>query len=226
VNRELELRKTVIFSLLAHGMAVFLFQVKIESHQPVFSYQSCRVSFLGSILDDYSFKMVPLGEIKLEHPAKSWFPAKVLTPVPIAPEQRSSQEAPILQRLTLIEWDRETEVSYQRPLLTTGSDLRVLKVPGSPFVTLEGEIKERIVLFRPEAADYFRNNENMPDSLNMSFQLTVAKDGIIQQVTPILSSGKTELDSLGMVYVRQWKFVSWETKQTGLLTIRLSRKLQ
>lgn len=207
-------------------MAVFLFQVKIESPQPIISYQSCHVSFLGTILDDYSFKIVPLGEIKLDHPAKSWFPEKVLTPSPIAAEQRSSQGAPILQRLTLMEWNRDTEISYQRPLLTAGSDLHVLKVSGSPFVTLEGEIKERIVLFRPNAADYFRNNENMPDSLNMSFQFTVAKSGVVQRVEPILSSGKTELDSLGMIYVRQWKFVPGEVKQSGLLKIHLSKKPQ
>lgn len=224
MNRELDLRKTVIFSLLAHGMAVFLFQVRIESPQPIFSYQSCRVSFLGSILDDYSFKMVPLGEVKLEHPAKSWFPAKVLTPVPIAPEQRNSEEVPILRQPALAEWDRDTEVSYQRPSLAAGSDLRVLKVPGSPFLSLEGEIRERIVLSQPNIVEYFKNNENMPDSFNMSFQLTVSKDGVVQQVAPILSSGKMELDLLGMSYVRRWRFAPQETKQSGLLKIHLSKK--
>ncbi len=207
-------------------MAVFLFQVKIESPQPVFSYQSCRVSFLGSILDDYSFKMVPLGEIKLEHPAKSWFPAKVLTPVPVAAEQRNSQEIPILRQPTLTEWNRDTEVFYQRPPLAAGSDLRVLKIPESPFLALEGDIRGRIVLFQPNIVEYFKNNENMPDSLNMSFQLTVSKDGIVQQVAPILSSGKMELDLLGMSYIRRWRFAPQETKQSGLLKIHLSRKLQ
>lgn len=226
MSRELDLRKTVVFSLLAHGMVVFLFQVKIESPRPVFSYQSCRVSFLGSILDDYSFKIVPLGEIKLEHPAKSWFPAKVLTPSPIAAEQRNSQAAPSLQWLTLMEWNRDAEISYQRPSPAAGSDLRVLEVPEPPFVTLEGEIRERIVLSQPNIVEYFKNNENTPDSLNMSFQLTIAKNGVVQQVEPVLSSGRTELDSLGMVYVRQWKFVPGEVKQSGLLKIRLSRKLQ
>lgn len=224
MNHEVDLRKTIIFSLLAHGMAVSLFHVKIESPQPVFSYQSCRVSFLGSILDDYSFKMVPLGEIKLEHPAKSWFPAKVLTPVPIDAERKNSQEVPILSQPTLAEWNRDTEVSYQRPPPAAGSDFRVLKVPGPPFVALEGEIRERIVLSQPNIIEYFRNNENMPDSLNMSFQLTVSKDGIVQQSVPILSSGKIELDLLGMSYIRQWRFAPQETKQSGLLKIHLSKK--
>jgi hypothetical protein len=64
----------------------------------------------------------------------------------------------------------------------------------------------------------------MPDSLNMSFQLTVSKDGIVQQVAPILSSGKIELDLLGMSYIRQWRFAPQETKQSGLLKIHLSKK--
>ncbi len=225
MNRELDLRKTIGLSLLVHGMALFLFQVKIESLQPIISYQSYRVSFLGTILDDYSFKIVPVGEIKLEHRAKSWFPAKALTPDPIAAEQRTSQGAPILQQPTPMELSWNTEVSYQKPLLTAGRDIHVLKVHESPFVVLEGEIKERIVLFQPNAGDYFKNNENLPDLINMSFRLTVAQNGIVQHVEPILSSGRTELDTLGMSYVRQWKFVPREVKQLGILKIHFSRKL-
>src|SRR3989338_6204649 len=151
MNRDPDLRKMVIFSLLAHGMAVFLFQVKIESPQPIISYQSCRVSFLGSILDDSSFKMVPLGQIEARPSAKSWFPAKILIPSPVTPERRNFQEVSMMRRISLMEWNEETEVSYPKPLFSDDSGFRVLKAPEFPSVILEGELKKRTVLFQPDA---------------------------------------------------------------------------
>lgn len=232
---RLDLKKTTGLSFLAHLAMFLIFQVRVEfSYQRVLR-QPYRISFLGAILDDGAFRVVSLGGIKSERTAKIWVPMKSLTPLSIDSEQRNSLPENILNVANpgLFEWKSMENIHGKRVYVSSrDSELVFMDRLDSSFITLEGDVKKRAVLWRPRLLEYLESNGRLLPYFNMSFRFHVSIEGIVDYAEPILSSGEPELDVLGMSYLRQWRFISGHSRVTklenssqwGVLKIHFSKK--
>ncbi len=225
----MDLKKTLGVSLMVHFAAGLLFQVKIESGISVFRYESMRLSFLGAILDYQSVNVVPLGEIKSAKTVHSWYPHRVLAPsLASLPRENQSRGITAALNQNLADWRPSEELPPSldvKDIHLAPSRFLLVKGNESPFFTIEGALKERGVLFKPDLLEYLNTQgEDIPDRIRMVFRFRVSKEGIVEQVDPILSSGNTELDLYGMRFLRQWKFIPDEVNQEGLFKIHFSKK--
>ncbi|MBU0759998.1 MAG: energy transducer TonB [Candidatus Omnitrophica bacterium] len=71
---------------------------------------------------------------------------------------------------------------------------------------LEGEAKNRLVLYRPDLArqPVFRSDFNSDYTVGVKFIIT--KDGLVQNPECVLSSGSFVVDQAAIRYIRRWQF--------------------
>lgn len=217
-------KKVIGFSLLTHFVIFFLFKVQLQSPLSFSSYQLCRISFLGSILDESSLQVVPLEESKVKEAARFWFPQRFLNPDPLVSERKFTQAIPDFLADQLLQSYRNEVTFSQRSSSLTNSNFLLLKTEESPWVTLEGEIRNRAVLYQPKFSDSLKGIDELPEIVSMTLRFRVSKEGIVGQIQPVLSSGYTEVDVWGIRYLRQWRFVEG-AEQEGSLRIHFSKRL-
>lgn len=224
-----DLKRAFGLSLAIHLAAGFLFQVRIESGISVFRHESTRLSFLGAILDHPSVNVVPLGEFKSVKTIRAWYPRDVLTPSPVvSPEEDRLPDvsAALGQKLPSLKPSEDPSVGAKNIVHSTPRQFLLVEKREIPFLTIEGPLEERGILFKPDLPEYLKSQRrDIPDRMNMVLRFRVSKEGIVEQVEPVRSSGNEELDLYGMRFLRQWKFIPSEVSQESLLKVHFTKEM-
>ncbi len=89
---------------------------------------------------------------------------------------------------------------------------------------MEGPARSRAVLFKPQFPYLSRFSYGDEKNLMSRLKFTLSKEGNVELVEPVLSSGYPRIDSECIKYIKQWKFspkAGGQEKEWGIITLNI-----
>ncbi|NQT46624.1 MAG: energy transducer TonB [Candidatus Omnitrophica bacterium] len=193
-----------------------------------------KVSFLGPILEETIFDMMLKNEGTRTEAIYSTTPAASrFIDLDVKPE------------MPKYEFSKQTTATGQRADTFRGSLRNILsgqkKIPRYSLrevvpvrhqkesFALEGSVHDRGIFYKPGFPSIKRRIDIQDASFNMELKFVVSPKGRVERVEPVVSSGYTDVDLVGMRYMRRWLFVSLRKDQDQAYQwgkIRLNFKME
>lgn len=215
-------------SILWHAFWFFSITIRLNPNK-MLAKPRPKVVFLGSVLDDKMFRA--LIETKPEY-SQTFY------------RRLSDFSSPVdIQTKTVERYSRGSVVSLPFEKKTWNAIRGLIGgIKTSPehefisrikigftdqAVSIEGELKDRVILSRPEEPLPLAGMEPSFKNTEVVIELTVDASGSVSQARVMQSSGNTELDLLWVRYMKNWQFAPLNlekqaTDQKGMIKLHFS----
>ena len=91
---------------------------------------------------------------------------------------------------------------------------------------IEGPARSRAVLFKPQFPLVSKLSYGDEGNLITRLKFTLSKEGNVELVEPVVSSGYPRIDSECIKYIKQWKFSpkagALKEKEWGIITLNVN----
>ena len=226
-----ELKRTTLISFFIHLLGIFIFYIRVESPIQFPLSSSSHIAFLGSLLDEKVFQMIPLERIETKREKKDWVSWELLKPITTFPD--NIQPSEILKDMSELELGTKVKLENRSgPFYVIKTNSFVLASVQSMTIKMEGEVQKRTILYHPDLPKYPSSIIQFPRECDVVIHFRVSPKGLIQQIERVISSGESDLDILAIRYLRQWRFAPLQTDinnnsrsltmQRGILKIHYS----
>lgn len=224
----------ITISVLWHVMMLFSFRVFVAPSGAPRPEPYSRISFVGSILEDKPMVSSAAAD-------RSSGSARSRKMAEVSPQAAGGYRAGGSRKMApASEIDLLKEIRNKAPEPAAGEK----KIPEKPFdkvkvnyktypSEIEGPVRFREVVYRPELPSYLRWDESLGvdlqglgDSFEVGLKFWVSDEGKVESVERISSSGHPTVDIVAMRYLKGWQFAPYgagddHEKQWGSLKLRL-----